>query len=224
MNPSGSHELFPKLADGSRDLVLSHSHVTTWKSMEELISTHPDKVKAIGVSNYSTMYLDELLPQAKIVPAVNQIENHPALPQQEIVDYCKAKGIVITAYSPLGSTGGPLFKAEPIVSVAEKKGVTPATVLLSWHCMSLFPLSIFLSPLFFDLVRPANDNVVARGSAVLAKSVTPSRIEDNMKLVQLDKEEVDLIGKYSAELAAKTGFQRYIFPPFGVHFGFPDKM
>ncbi|KAL4956138.1 NADP-dependent oxidoreductase domain-containing protein [Aspergillus filifer] len=197
MNPKGNHELFPKLADGSRDLVREHSHVTTWKNMEDLITQHPEKVKAIGVSNYSVKYLEELLPQVKIVPAVNQIENHPALPQQEIVDFCKEKGILITAYSPLGSTGSPLFKEDAIVKVAEKRGVAPATVLLSWH--------------------------LARGSSVLAKSVTPSRIEDNRNLVKLDQENIDLIGKYSAELAANNGFQRYVYPPFGVNFGFPDK-
>lgn len=99
--------------------------------MEKLVGT--GKVRAIGVSNYSVQYLEELLPQATVIPAVNQIENHPSLPQQEIVDFCKSKGIHITAYSPLGSTGSPLFTAKPIVEVAEKRGVSPATVLLSWH-------------------------------------------------------------------------------------------
>lgn len=99
--------------------------------MEKLVGT--GKVKAIGVSNYSVKFLEELLPQATIVPAANQIENHPLLPQQEIVDFCNKAGIHITAYSPLGSTGSPLFTAEPIVAVAEKRGVSPATVLLSWH-------------------------------------------------------------------------------------------
>lgn len=108
--------------------------------MEKLIGT--GKVKAIGVSNYSVQYLEELLPQATIVPAANQIENHPALPQQEIVDFCKEKGIHITAYSPLGSTGSPLFTAEPIVAVAQKRGVTPATVLLSWHSTFFFPFQL----------------------------------------------------------------------------------
>lgn len=106
--------------------------------MEKLLET--GKVKAIGVSNYSKRYLEELLPQVSVVPAVNQIENHPALPQQEIVDFCKEKGIHITAYSPLGSTGSPLFTAEPIVEIAKKKGVTPATVLLSWHSMHSYSL------------------------------------------------------------------------------------
>jgi glycerol 2-dehydrogenase (NADP+) len=145
MNPNGNHDLFPKLPDGSRDLVREHSHVTTWKGMEELITNNPDKVKAIGVSNYSKRYLEELLPQVKIVPAVNQIENHPALPQQEIVDLCKEKGILITAYSPLGSTGSPLFKAEAIVAVAERRGVTPASVLLSWHCTYSFHIPFLAS-------------------------------------------------------------------------------
>jgi len=99
--------------------------------MEKLVKT--GKVKAIGVSNYSKRYLEELLPHCSIIPAVNQIENHPSLPQQEIVDFCKEKGILITAYSPLGSTGSPMFKAEPIIEVAKRKGATPAAVLLSYH-------------------------------------------------------------------------------------------
>ncbi|KAE8414973.1 NADP-dependent oxidoreductase domain-containing protein [Aspergillus pseudocaelatus] len=195
MNPNGNHPLFPKHEDGSRDIVHSHSHVETWKNMEKLLSTK--KVKAIGVSNYSVRYLEQLLPQATVVPAVNQIENHPSLPQQEIVDYCKEKGIHITAYSPLGSTGSPLFTAEPIVEVAKSKRVTPATVLLSWH--------------------------IARGSSVLAKSVTPSRIEANRQLVQLDEKDMATIAKYTDDLAARKAFHRYVYPPFGVDFGFPDK-
>ena len=99
--------------------------------MEKLVAG--GKVKAIGVCNYSRKYLEELVPQVSVVPAVNQIENHPLLPQQEIVDYCKEMGIHVTAYSPLGSTGSPLMSADAIVEVANKKGVSPATVLLSWH-------------------------------------------------------------------------------------------
>lgn len=117
------------------------------------------KVKAIGVSNYSVQYLEELLPQASIVPAANQIENHPSLPQQEIVDFCNQKGIHITAYSPLGSTGSPLFTAEPIVAVAEKRGVTPATALLSWHsafviCSTDDAVLLLMISSFSRLLRP----------------------------------------------------------------------
>lgn len=164
--------------------------------MEKLIGS--GKVKAIGVSNCSVKFLEELLPQATIIPAVNQIENHPSLPQQEIVDFCNAKGIHITAYSPLGSTGSPLFTAEPIVAVAKKRNVTPATVLLSWH--------------------------IARGSSVLAKSVTPERIEANRNdLIHLDAEDMATIQTYSDTLAATNSFQRFVYPAFGVDFGFPDK-
>lgn len=92
------------------------------------------------MAQYSKKYLEQLLPHATVVPAVNQIENHPSLPQQEIVDFCKEKGIHIMAYSPLGSTGSPLMSADPVVKIAEKKGISPATVLLSYHgtLLSLF--------------------------------------------------------------------------------------
>lgn len=99
--------------------------------MEKLVAT--GKAKAIGVANYSQRYLEQLLPHVKIVPAVNQIENHPSLPQREIVDFCKTKGIHVTAYSPLGSTGSPLITAAPVVEVAKKHNVTPVAVLLSLH-------------------------------------------------------------------------------------------
>lgn len=99
--------------------------------MEKLLST--GKVKAIGVANYSVKFLEELLPHASVTPAVNQIENHPYLPQQEIVDFCKSKGIHITAYSPLGSTGSPLFKEEAVQEVAKKHKVSVGCVLLSYH-------------------------------------------------------------------------------------------
>ncbi|KAL6858229.1 H/ACA snoRNP pseudouridylase subunit [Amphichorda felina] len=196
LNPEGNDDRFPKKADGSRDVIEGWDHRDTWKQMEALIAT--GKVKAIGVSNYSKRYLEELLPVAKIVPAVNQIENHPALPQTEIVDLCKAKGIHVVAYSPLGSTGSPLQTAEPVVKLAEKKGVSPVAILLSHH--------------------------IARGNTVLAKSVTPERITANKDLVELDAEDLKVLDDYSAELVRNKEWKRYVYPPFGVQFGFPDKL
>ncbi|ORY60648.1 NADP-dependent oxidoreductase domain-containing protein [Pseudomassariella vexata] len=190
MNPNGNDDRFPKLPNGERDMLWDHDHIQTWKDMEKLVEG--GKAKAIGVCNYSKVYLENLLKQAKIVPAINQIENHPALPQDEIVGYCKEKGIHVVAYSPLGSTGGPVMKAEPVVKIAEKKGVNTGTVLLSYH--------------------------VARGSTVLAKSVTESRIVENLKIVDLDDKEM----KALAELN-KDNVTRYVYPPFGINFGFPDK-
>ena len=128
---AGNDPKFPKHADGSRDLDKSWSHIQTWLEMEKLLKT--GKVRAIGVANYSVRYLEDLLPHATIIPAVNQIENHPSLPQQEIVDFCKAKAIHITAYSPLGSSGSPVLKSRAVLQVAKKKSVSPAAVLLSYH-------------------------------------------------------------------------------------------
>ncbi|KAK7894262.1 H/ACA snoRNP pseudouridylase subunit [Exophiala xenobiotica] len=190
MNPNGNHEKFPKLPDGSRDLIRDRSHVDTYKDMQKLLDT--GKVKAIGVCNYSKRFLEELVPNVDVVPAVNQIENHPLLPQQEIVDYCNEKGIHITAYSPLGSTGSPMMKDPHVVKLAEEKGTTPGCILLSYH--------------------------VARGSSVLAKSVTPSRIEENKHIVKLS--DADLASL--AEISQK-GVTRFVYPEFGVDFGFPDK-
>lgn len=132
MNPNGNHPLFPKHEDGSRDLDTEWSYIDTYKKMEEVLKT--GKTKAIGVSNFSVPYLEKLLKEPNItVPAANQIENHPYLPQQEIVDFCQSKGIQVQAYSPLGSSGSPLFQEEGVKKVAEKHNVGPGTVLISYQ-------------------------------------------------------------------------------------------
>ena len=190
-SPNGNDPKFPKLPDGSRDLDKSWSHVQTWKEMEKVLKT--GKVKAIGVANYSQKFLEELLPHATVVPAANQIENHPYLPQQEILDICKEKGIHVTAYSPLGSTGSPLFEEEGVQEVAKKHGVKVGTVLLSWH--------------------------VALGHSVIPKSVNPSRIEENLKVIDLDEADLRAIGG----IAKNKGLKRFVYPAFGVNLGFPDK-
>ena len=191
MNPKGNHPLIPKHPDGSRDLDTSWHHTKTWSQLEALIPT--GKVKAIGVCNYSVRNLEELLPTTKISPAVNQIENHPYLPQQEIVDFCQSKGIHVTAYSPFGSTGSPIFKEEGVATVAHNHGVSAGCVLLSYQ--------------------------IARGISVIPKSVTPSRIEENMEVVDLNREDVanlDAIHK-------SKGYKRYVYPSFGVDLGFPKE-
>ena len=160
------------------------------------------------------------MPQCKIVPAVNQIENHPSLPQQEIVDLCKQKGIHVVAYSPLGSTGSPLMSAAPVVKVAEKRGVSAGTVLLSYHGKS----SCLVHPVLGNVMNSAHTvALVARGSTVLAKSVTPARITSNLEIVKLDADDMKLLDDYSDDLTSKGELKRYVYPPFGVDFGFPDK-
>lgn len=210
MNPNGNHEKFPKLENGDRDLITEWSHIQTWKLIEKLVAT--GKVKAIGVCNYSVRYLEQLLPHVSIMPAVNQIENHPSLPQQEIVDLCKARGIHVTAYSPLGSTGSPMMKEKSILEVAEKRSVTPASVLLSYHGMSLWQFCIQMLT-----------NVVARGNSVLAKSVNPARIKANMDIVKLDESDMKTLDEYTTKLTKEGKLMRYVYPAFGVDFGFPDK-
>ncbi|KAF2209363.1 hypothetical protein CERZMDRAFT_122172 [Cercospora zeae-maydis SCOH1-5] len=191
MNGNGNHPLFPKLEDGSRDLDREWSHVSTWKGMEKLLKT--GKVKAIGVSNYSVPLLKELLKAAEVVPAANQIENHPYLPQSEISDFCREKGILIEAYSPLGSTGSPLFQEEGVQELAKKHNVGAGTILISYQ--------------------------VSRGHVVLPKSVTPQRIEENLKTVQLSTQDLAALDG----IHKKKGLTRFVYPPFGVNLGFPDK-
>jgi len=191
MNGEGNDPLFPTRPDGSRDLDTEWSYVDTWKQMEKLLAT--GKAKAIGVSNFSVPFLEKLLEKSEVVPAANQIENHPYLPQQEISDFCKEKGILIEAYSPLGSTGSPLFEEEGVAKVAKKHNVGAGAILISYQ--------------------------VSKGHVVLPKSVTPARIEENLRTVQLDTADLEAL-----EGIHKTkGLKRFVYPQFGVNLGFPDK-
>ena len=181
MSPNGNHPLFPKHPDGSRDLDTEWDPNETWKLMEKLLKT--GKTKAIGVSNYSVPFLEKLLQHASVPPAVNQIENHPYLPQQEILDFCKQKGILVESYSPLGSTGSPLFKEEAVVELAKKYGVGPGTILISYQCA----LSLQSSRIDYIMLTSFT---VSKGNVVLPKSVTPSRIEENRKTIDLESSDV----------------------------------
>ena len=73
----------------------------TWKAMIKL--KEAGKVKSVGVSNFNIEQLERIIKETGVVPSVNQVELHPYLPQKELVEYCKKKGIVVTAYSPLGT-------------------------------------------------------------------------------------------------------------------------
>ena len=121
-------------------------------SLLRALFTHTLRIKDVvsaerSQANYSRKYLEQLLAEVSIVPAVNQIENHPRLPQQEIVDYCKDRGVHVTAYSPLVSTGSPLLSLPVIQIIAAQKSVSAATVLLSWHGMSPSFIHDFCNPL-----------------------------------------------------------------------------
>nr|AAS46750.1 reductase AKOR1 [Pleurotus djamor] len=118
----------PKNPDGTPKTT-NYPFTKIWADMERLLDT--GKVRAIGVSNFSIKNLEILLESAKVVPAVNQVELHPYLAQPELVDYCKQKGIAITAYTP---TGYQTVRDDPvIVELASKYRVSPAQVILAWH-------------------------------------------------------------------------------------------
>jgi len=137
----------------------------TWKAMEKLHKAYPEKVRAIGVSNMVVEYLERLLANSEIVPATNQIESHPSCPQEDIIAFCRSKGIIVTAYSPLGSNDSPLLSNPVVAKLAEKYKVQPSNILISLQAN-----------------KP--------GVTVIPKSVTNSRIAANKKLVDLTSEEI----------------------------------
>jgi len=189
LNPNGNHPYFPTLSDGTRDILSDWKVKDTWKQMEDLLKT--GKIKSIGVSNFSQKKLEEeLLPYATVVPAVDQLELHLYNPDHKLVEFLKSKGIVPEAYSPLGSTGSPLFDDEVAVGIASRHSVKPADVLLAW--------------------------LYKKGCVALPKSVTPSRIDDNLKgfvdaLGKLDDSDV----KKLDDVAASGKQKRFIMPPWG---------
>lgn len=117
------------------------------------------------MSNFSVKFLERLLANSEVVPAVNQIELHPSCPQQDIVDFCTQRGIALTAYSPLGSDNSPHLQNEIVKKVAQKHNVHPANILVSLQAN-----------------RP--------NTAVLPKSVKKERVEANFTVVDLTDEEV----------------------------------
>jgi diketogulonate reductase-like aldo/keto reductase len=105
--------------------------------MEELVDA--GLVKAIGVANFTTALLHDLLSYARIKPAVNQVELHPYLQQRQLLRYCAAQGIVVEAYSPLGSPGSNCGTVAPAVlqdatlrRIAAAHNKSVAQVCLKW--------------------------------------------------------------------------------------------
>lgn len=168
----------------------------TWKGMERLYKSHPDKLKAIGVSNLSVPYLERLLKECTVIPAVNQIELHPACQQQEIRDLCNEKNIVLTSYSPLGSDESPLLDNPIVKRIADAHSVPPATILVS-----------------FQANMP--------NTTVAPKSVTPERIKSNAAVVKLSDEEIQ-----SLKSIGDSQFFRVCKPEWTGwgHLGFPDRI
>ena len=186
MNPNGNDDKFPSKPDGTRDVIPESewSYVDTYKSMEKLLES--GLTKAIGVSNFTVFKMKKIINECKIVPAALQIELHPLLPQQELVDFCQNNGIIVEAYSPLGSIGAPLLKTDELIKIAEKYNVSTAAICISWQ--------------------------VWRKVVPLPKSVNPERIEANLKIVDLE----DADGEEISNLYKIHGVQRFVSPDWGV--------
>ena len=150
------------------DLLLLHFPVSvlrkkSWLALEDIYKA--GKAKSIGVSNYTIKHLEEMKEYASVTPAVNQVELHVFLQQPELLAYCKEHDIAVEAYSPLAHAKA--GSDEPVLKeLAEKYGKTYAQIMLRW-CIQK------------DLI-------------VLPKSVTPSRIQENIAIFDFELAEEDM--------------------------------
>ncbi|XP_052175143.1 NADPH-dependent aldo-keto reductase, chloroplastic-like isoform X2 [Diospyros lotus] len=146
---------------------------STWKAMEALYDS--GKARALGVSNFSTKKLKDLVEVARVPPAVNQVECHPCWQQSELREFCKAKGVHLSGYSPLGSPGTTWLKSDVLkhpvlVEVAEKLGKSPAQVAIRWG--------------------------IQMGHSVIPKSTKEARIKENFDVFDWSIPD-DLFAKFS---------------------------
>lgn len=116
------------------DLYLIHwpvpgKYKETWRALEKLYKE--ERIRAIGVSNFMQHHLEDVLNDAEVVPMVNQMEFHPYVVQQHLLDFCASKGIQYEAWSPFMQ--GKLFTLDICESLAKKYGKSPAQVILRWN-------------------------------------------------------------------------------------------
>jgi 2,5-diketo-D-gluconate reductase A len=141
-------------------------YVETWRALIKL--RDDGVVRSIGVSNFQQAHLDRIADETGEMPALNQIELHPYLTQEGMREYDRAHRIATEAWSPI-ARGRELLRDRVIVALAEKYGKTAAQIVIRWH--------------------------VELGNVVIPKSVTPSRIRENIDVfdVELDPEDVEAI-------------------------------
>ena len=136
--------------------------VSTWKTLEEFY--REGRARSIGVSNFQPQHLRRLHGQTDIIPAINQIEAHPYLTQDDVRSFCAQHQIAVEAWSPLGK--GTVLDDPVIGRIAERIGKTPAQVVLRWH--------------------------IQRGDIVFPKSVTPDRIRENIDIFDFELSGADV--------------------------------
>ncbi len=131
-------------------------YVSTWRVLEEFY--RDGRARSIGVSNFQPHHLRRLHTECEIPPAVNQIEVHPYLTQDEVRAFCGEHAIAVEAWSPIAQ--GKVLDDPVITSIARAVGKTPAQVVLRWH--------------------------IERGDIVFPKSVTPARIKENIDIFDFE--------------------------------------
>jgi alcohol dehydrogenase (NADP+) len=156
----------PRDRDGNviydRDITL----LDTWRAMENLVDD--GKCRAIGLGDIGLKELEAIYNAARIKPAVIQVESHPYLPETELLEFCKEKGIVLLAFAPLGHGIRPGPLEDPVVlAVAERVGSTPAQVLLAW--------------------------AIQRGTALLTTPKTKAHSQENFGISPLPQDAFDEI-------------------------------
>lgn len=163
------HWPLPTLYDGD--------FVSTWNVLEEF--ARDGRARSIGVSNFQQAHLDKLAAGSSTVPAVNQIEVHPYLTNDEVRAYGQQHNIVTEAWSPIAQ--GKVLDDSAITGIAEATGKTPAQVVLRWH--------------------------VQRGDVVFPKSVTPKRMQENFAIFdfELDGDQMAAISALDKGEAGRTG-------------------
>ncbi len=149
--------------------------VETWRAMEEIYRS--GRSRAIGVSNFQAHHLRRLHEETDITPAVNQIEVHPYLTQDPLRAFDAEHGIATEAWSPIAQ--GKVLDDPTIVRIAGAHGRTPAQVTLRWH--------------------------IQRGDIVFPKSVTPSRVAENLALFDFELDEVEMADITGLNRDERTG-------------------
>jgi diketogulonate reductase-like aldo/keto reductase len=133
----------------------------TWRALENLMDQ--GRCKAIGLSDIGLEKVQEIFESARIKPAVVQVESHPYLPQWDLLDFCKKKGIVLHAFAPLGHGIEPKLVENPVITTISKRlKKTPAQVLLAW--------------------------AIQRGTAPITTSKNPHRIKENFDVSGLPED------------------------------------
>ncbi|NRP90228.1 Aldo/keto reductase [Ensifer adhaerens] len=156
-------ELDPRDENGQVIYDAGISLIETWHALEELVES--GRCRAIGLSDITLDKLKEIVANARIMPAIVQVESHPYLPEWELLDYCQANGIVLLAFAPLGHAMEPNLLTDPVITgIADRVNKTPAQVALAW--------------------------AVQRGTAFLTTSIKPLRIEENFAISTLPDQEM----------------------------------